>query len=131
MWECLTNIGVKLQINSALVSAQERKRLYWCNWSVPCQPEDKHIMLYDVLDKTRNWYPLKSWMYKENQKGDVRSDRLRSVVSDKSFCITAHKTHLRILLVRGLQGDVLTVPEIERLQHYQKDIVACCLKQNH
>lgn len=112
-------LGVKaIQINSALVSAQERKRLYWCNWSVPCQPDDKHIMLYDVLDKTRNWYPLKSWMHKENQKGDVRSDRLRSVVSDKSFCITAHKTHPQnhYLSEDGKRMTYLTVEEIERLQ---------------
>ena len=112
-------LGVKaIQINSALVSAQERKRLYWCNWNVPCQPEDKHIMLYDVLDKTRNWYPLKSWMHKENQKGDVRSDRLRSVVSDKAFCITAHKTHPQnhYLSEDGTRMTYLTVPEIEKLQ---------------
>lgn len=35
-------------INSALVSAQQRNRYYWCNWDVE-QPEDKHIVLKDVL----------------------------------------------------------------------------------
>ncbi|QIQ22130.1 DNA cytosine methyltransferase [Zophobihabitans entericus] len=37
-----------IMINSALLSAQDRKRLYWCNWSVT-QPEDKNILLNDVL----------------------------------------------------------------------------------
>lgn len=34
-------------INSALVSAQNRNRLYWCNWSVS-QPSDKNILLKDM-----------------------------------------------------------------------------------
>ena len=38
-----------VMIDSALVSAQRRKRYYWTNWSVP-QPEDKHIMLKDILE---------------------------------------------------------------------------------
>lgn len=44
-------LGVEpIMINSALVSAQNRKRLYWTN--IPCatQPEDKHIYLKDVLE---------------------------------------------------------------------------------
>lgn len=36
-------------INSALVSAQNRQRYYWCNWHVE-QPEDKGITLSDVLN---------------------------------------------------------------------------------
>jgi len=37
-----------IMINSALVSAQNRKRLYWCNWEVE-QPRDKGIVLKDIL----------------------------------------------------------------------------------
>lgn len=36
-------------INSALVSAQNRQRYYWCNWKVK-QPEDKGILLADIID---------------------------------------------------------------------------------
>lgn len=36
-------------INSALLSAQQRKRYYWTNWHVE-QPEDKDILLKDVLE---------------------------------------------------------------------------------
>lgn len=36
-------------INSALVSAQNRQRLYWCNWKVE-QPEDKGIYLKDIIE---------------------------------------------------------------------------------
>jgi len=36
-------------INSALVSAQNRERLYWCNWPVS-QPKDKKIFLKDIIE---------------------------------------------------------------------------------
>ena len=38
-----------IMINSALVSAQQRKRYYWTNWHVE-QPEDKGILLKDILE---------------------------------------------------------------------------------
>ena len=38
-----------IEINSALVSAQNRKRLYWTNIPWITQPEDKGILLKDVL----------------------------------------------------------------------------------
>ena len=42
-------LGVQpVEINSALLSAQNRKRLYWTNWEFG-QPEDKHIMLKDIV----------------------------------------------------------------------------------
>ena len=45
-------LGVEpIMINSSLVSAQNRKRLYWTNIPGVQQPEDRGIMLRDVLDK--------------------------------------------------------------------------------
>lgn len=42
-------LGVEpIIINSALFSAQDRKRLYWCNWKIT-QPEDRGILLKDIL----------------------------------------------------------------------------------
>lgn len=47
-------LGVEpIMINSSLVSAQNRKRLYWTNISVE-QPEDKGILLKDVLESDYN-----------------------------------------------------------------------------
>jgi len=44
-------LGVEsVKINSSLVSAQNRKRLYWTNIPNISQPEDKNIYLKDVLD---------------------------------------------------------------------------------
>lgn len=39
-----------IMINSALLSAQSRRRYYWTNWKVE-QPEDKGILLKDILEK--------------------------------------------------------------------------------
>lgn len=44
-------MGVEpIEINSALVSAQNRKRLYWTNIPNIEQPEDKHIYLKDIIN---------------------------------------------------------------------------------
>lgn len=44
-------LGVEpILINSALVSAQQRKRLYWTNIPNITQPKDKEILLRDVLE---------------------------------------------------------------------------------
>ena len=51
-WEkVLTDaIGVPgVHINSALVSAQNRKRIYWTNIGTIAQPEDRGLLLRDVL----------------------------------------------------------------------------------
>ena len=45
--ECL-GVGYTM-IDSALVSAQQRKRCYWTNFDVP-QPEDRGIFLRDILE---------------------------------------------------------------------------------
>ena len=43
-------LGVEpIAIDSALVSAQRRKRLYWTNIEGVLQPEDKGIMLKDIV----------------------------------------------------------------------------------
>ena len=49
-------LGVEpIEINSALVSAQSRKRLYWTNIPGVGQPEDKGILLRDILESGVVW----------------------------------------------------------------------------
>lgn len=58
-------LGVKpIMINSALVSAQQRKRCYWTNIPNVSQPADKGILLKDILESGLSW-------------------------QDKSYCMTA------------------------------------------
>lgn len=52
-WEAVLTkaIGVEpVKINSNLVSAQNRKRLYWTNIAQIAQPEDEGIFLRDILE---------------------------------------------------------------------------------
>ena len=45
------HLGVEpIEINSSLVSAQNRKRLYWTNIPGITQPEDKGILLKDIVE---------------------------------------------------------------------------------
>ena len=49
-------LGVEpIEINSALVSAQSRKRLYWTNIPGVGQPEDKGILFRDILETGVVW----------------------------------------------------------------------------
>jgi len=49
-------LGVEpIMINSALVSAQQRKRCYWTNIPNVTQPDDKNILLKDVLESGLAW----------------------------------------------------------------------------
>lgn len=68
-WEkIITNsLYVKpIEINSALVSAQNRKRLYWSNIPNIAQPYDKEIKLPDILEEQ----PSEKFFIK-NRKGSI------------------------------------------------------------
>jgi DNA-cytosine methyltransferase len=55
-------LGVEpIMIDAALVSAQSRRRLYWTNIPNITQPEDRHILLRDVLI---DWFDPK-YLYSE------------------------------------------------------------------
>jgi len=76
-----------IKINSALVSAQNRNRLYWTNIPNIEQPEDVGLVLRDVLE------PLEEWgekpQYLKNKLHGV--DRGHSVkeINQKSNCLNA------------------------------------------
>jgi DNA (cytosine-5)-methyltransferase 3A len=106
-WEKVLSkaIGVKpIMINSSLVSAQNRQRLYWTNIglepaglfgdleSTIQQPKDKKILLKDVLqpDVDLKYYlsdKMISWLDKHALKRDVDVKKLDG--NQKSSCLTA------------------------------------------
>lgn len=62
-------VGVQpVFINSALVSAQNRQRFYWANWDFQ-QPEDKVIMLADILETESNNFVFMSDKFVNRQAG--------------------------------------------------------------
>jgi len=96
-------LGVEpIEINSNLVSAQNRKRLYWTNIPMDGLPQDKGIMLKDVLEPVEQiddvyYYSDKSIAYMERgnekwqQAGSRRADRYTQTPdTKKAFTITAN-----------------------------------------
>ena len=87
-------------INSALVSAQSRQRYYWTNIPSIEQPEQRGIVLRDILESEVGdefKYSKKAIEYMERgndkwqQAGKRRADRYEQTADkDKSFAITAN-----------------------------------------
>ena len=104
-------------INSALVSAQHRKRLYWTNIGGVTQPEDKGILLKDILENglsgKEKSYCIDACYYKGgNHTRPLSQSGKRNMVyepialADKSQTIlaTLHKENALSMLKRGKTG---------------------------
>ncbi len=78
-------LGVEpILINSALVSAQQRKRYYWTNIPFIPQPNDRHIFLKDIVE----YQELQSDYYSNQYAYDgVRSLEEKS----RTLCASMHK----------------------------------------
>jgi DNA-cytosine methyltransferase len=95
-------VGVEpILINSALVSAQNRQRYYWTNIPGVEQPENRGIVLRDILetesvsDEFRYSQKSIDYMNRGNEKwqqaGNRRADGYEQTADkDKSFAITAN-----------------------------------------
>lgn len=93
--ECLGVLPVKL--NAALVSAQNRKRLYWTNIPYFGPPEDEGILLKDILEfEVKQDYLLSpkaiDYMGRNTKDGRNHFDFKHHHDSDneKSSCLTAN-----------------------------------------
>lgn len=70
-------LGVQpIMINSALVSGQNRKRCYWTNIPNVTQPDDKGIMLADILEDGLPWQD-KSYCMTAQYQGAIFSNTLQ------------------------------------------------------
>ena len=94
-------VGVEpILLNSALVSAQNRWRYYWTNIPGINEPEDRGIVLRDILETEigqEHFYKQKSIDYMERgndkwqQAGSRRADRYEQTPdTEKSFTLTAN-----------------------------------------
>ncbi len=116
-------LGVEpIEINSSLVSAQNRKRLYWTNISEKIeQPKDKELYFRDIFDKDESsysfWKPdqMEKWFRKEY----VRKDYYRIEQKDnKVQCLMAFfgHNHPKTWYEENKLFRRLTRLEFERLQ---------------
>jgi DNA-cytosine methyltransferase len=142
-------LGVEpIEINSALVSAQNRKRLYWTNIEGIEQPDDKKILLKDIIegecvfvDREKSNAIIASigrttpreYFYK-------RQGQMVFVDREKSYCIDANyykgsnwqqytTKARRQLVIEFINNDYLvrklTPIECERLQTVPDNYTSC------
>lgn len=103
-------------INSALVSAQNRKRLYWANWHFE-QPQDKGILLKDITEDGLQSFGLaQRGRYDENAKviqkyelnGTEKNNAMTTVSKDTLIFIPADKHSILAGMASDIKGhDVL------------------------
>lgn len=105
-------LGVEpVLINSALVSAQNRQRLYWANWEIT-QPEDRHIYLKDIVehgevDRDKS-YTIDANYYKGGNPRSYFEDGKRQLVF-------SHQSHKRAMV----KENVLIVPEATKMGYVE------------
>lgn len=127
------HLGVgPILINSNLVSAQNRKRLYWTNIPDISQPVDRNILLKDIIesgetDKAKSYCIDANYYKGTNVKQYLTKCRRQIVFSDKSQTIlaTIYKENAKSMIKRNKKGLLvsggikfrkLSVLECKRLQ---------------
>lgn len=112
-------LGVEpMRINSALVSAARRDRLYWVNFNVD-MPEDRGITFDDINDNTTDW--LSNTYIDKVSKWKAQQDPLKNVTyigtKAKLPCLTArgyNQSHSGMILISdGTRYRYLTNNEAE------------------
>lgn len=123
-------LGVEpIMINSALVSAQQRRRCYWTNIPNVTQPEDKGILLADVLQNDIPWQdkscctqPLR--IHEATKRGyvDVHSGECVDLsflnsktrrgrhMKDKCNCLTTSNEYFQYLCKKEKTAEPVTKP---------------------
>lgn len=137
-------MGVEpIEINSALVSAQKRKRLYWTNIPNITIPNNKNIALNDILqeDIEHTFLPLYRQEYTNYDAGKVNKEinpitamQLRSSkqftcsVSNDGKAFTVRRTECNGILDKDYRIRQFTPIEVERLQTVPDDYTSCLCK---
>jgi DNA (cytosine-5)-methyltransferase 3A len=123
-------LGVEpILINSSLLSAQNRERLYWTNIPNIEQPKDKGIKLKDVINTNHKFKPLTKWFFsKWGEKQKI--DTLRTIDAEKSFCLTTNKSHSKNYYLNRdrSMARMLERDEVERLQTIPNGYTNCVSK---
>lgn len=138
--EEISNIlGVKpIKIDSALLSAQHRTRLYWTNIPNILPPSDKKIYLRDVIlpwEEAEEGYLSPSrlkWFLGPNGRRCLEVGRAHEVTpDDKASCLTAwsNKSWNSNYLLQDGKYRALTPIEYERLQTLEDNYTASITKQ--
>ena len=80
-----------IEINSALVSAQNRRRLYWTNIPIEELPEDKGLLLKDIIENEvdEKYYIEKNLLAKTGKTAINKALANLKTPDQKAKCLTA------------------------------------------
>lgn len=108
-------LGVEpIEINSSLVSAQNRKRLYWTNIPNVELPEDKGILLKDIVHEQFNeiLFDTNINSFNVNPSGKGMNGNVYSVNNSKSNTLTTNKG----------EGQKIAIPLSEYIVPFDKTL---------
>lgn len=122
--EITKQLGVRpIRLNSSLVSAQNRPRLYWTNIPVTSLPVKLNITTKNVFDDNMNEDLIikngrVSWLESESGKKSIKRGYTRINPFPKSGCITAngHKKWNENYILKDGRYRFLSIRELEKLQ---------------
>ena len=115
-------------INSNSFSAQNRPRLYWCNWEAPVTLEESNLTLRDVFDKTLKHREIhinhpetivkcKSYyQYDQNLRGHKSQDQRYFDIDSKSNTLLLSGSSIPKVKVDDGKIYLLTPQECAKLQ---------------
>lgn len=124
-------LGVEpILINSNLVSAQNRERLYWTNIPNVTVPDDKGIKLSDVIDKVnRKRIPCSHYKWPQSVwGGKKKKDMIKNISVEKAGSLTTSQGRVESFYI-DREKDLLTIitaDEAERLQTLPQGYTANC-----
>ena len=118
-------VGVQsVMINSSLVSAQNRKRLYWANFNIT-QPQDRGILLKDIIENNINNVTggtmRRRYLDDNGKRLDVTVDsqaglttqRIEARTDGKSNCLTSVQKDS--LCIQVGKADINGIDQIKRV----------------
>ena len=104
-------LGVQpIKINSNLVSAQNRERLYWTNIPVVGLPDDKKIYIEDILDTN---FDIKYWLKERN--AELLSKKVSIEGAPDICCIDVYNKKFK----KDRKSPTLTLPHHNSLRLLQ------------
>lgn len=116
-----------LKINSSLVSAQSRPRLYWTNIPGVSVPEDKGLTIFDILELPAA--PVQPMLTRARKAYCLTATHGNCLGKDglpiPSEIIHNTKRHQRTCIIHNDHWRMLTPVECERLQTVPDDYTAC------
>lgn len=136
-YEITKCLGIEpIMIDSALVSAQRRKRLYWTNiktkkqglFGIPVcdisQPKDLKIMFSDILEDLP-FSELKPFAF-GNWGNKTRLSEMNCITDDKSNTLTTRNTHTTQYLLNSDKTKMrkLSISEYEKLQTLPENYIS-------